>query len=285
MALHKLDMGKAWTDATALIGANRDTFGAIAGLFFFVPSLALAFFAPELSAPPPDAPPGADPQLVLQAMINQQMQAYRDNWALVLGTLLLQFLGSLSLLALLAERARPTVGEALGIGLAGLVPYVAALLLGSLAAVVAVLLPASIGASTGSLAGAAIGGLVTLFMTPVSLYLLVKFALIAPIVAIEGTRNPIAALRRSWRLTKGNSLRIALFQFLLIATIGVIATLVTSILGLVFSALGGTAATIGNAAVSSLANALVTVVFVGVIAAIYRQLAGPSPEGLATTFE
>lgn len=285
MALHKLDMGKAWTDATGLIGANRDTFGAIAGLFFFVPSLALAFFAPELSAPPPDAPPGADPQLVMQAMINQQMQAYLDNWALVLGTLLLQFLGSLSLLALLAERARPTVGEALGIGLAGLVPYAAALLLGSLAAVLAVALPASIGASTGSPVGAAIGGLVTLFMAPVSLYLMIKFTLIAPIVAIEGVRHPIAALRRSWGLTKGNSLRIALFQFLLIFTIGIIAALVTSILALVFSAFGGSVAMIGNAAVSSLANALVTVVFVGVIAAIYRQLAGPSPEGLATTFE
>ena len=36
MAHGKLDMGKAWTQATALMGLNRDTIGAIAGLFFFL---------------------------------------------------------------------------------------------------------------------------------------------------------------------------------------------------------------------------------------------------------
>ena len=30
----------------------------------------------------------------------------------------------------------------------------------------------------------------------------------APVIAIEEVRNPIAAITRSWRLTKGNSLRI-----------------------------------------------------------------------------
>ncbi|MET4132787.1 hypothetical protein ABIE62_001923 [Porphyrobacter sp. MBR-155] len=51
MAHHKLDMGKAWTQATGLIGANRDTIGAIAGLFFLLPALGLALFAPELANP------------------------------------------------------------------------------------------------------------------------------------------------------------------------------------------------------------------------------------------
>jgi hypothetical protein len=285
MALHKLDMGKAWTDATALIGANRDTFSAIAGLFFFVPSLALAFFAPELSAPPPDAPPDADPRLVFQAMIDQQFAAYLDNWAMVGASFLAQFLGTLTLLALLAERARPTVGEALRIGLAGLVPYVAALLLSSLAAMVVVALPAAIGGQLGSPVAAALAGLVTLFMAPVSIYLLIRFALITPVIAVEGVRNPITAMQRSWQVTKGNSLRIGLFQLLLIFTIGVIATLVTSILGLVFAAFGGAVATIGSAAVNALVNALVTVVFAAVIAAIHRQLAGSSPEELAKSFD
>ena len=40
MALRKLDMGTAWTQATGLMGANRDTISAIAGLFFFLPALA-----------------------------------------------------------------------------------------------------------------------------------------------------------------------------------------------------------------------------------------------------
>ena len=44
MANTKLDMGVAWTTATGLIGANKDTISAIAGLFFFLPSFAAALF-------------------------------------------------------------------------------------------------------------------------------------------------------------------------------------------------------------------------------------------------
>src|SRR3546814_10348254 len=63
--------------------------------------------------------------------------------------------------------------------------------------------------------------------------------------------NPVAILARSWRLTKGNSLRLAVFYVLLIIAIGVVAILVTLVSGLVFAALGGEAETIGNGVVAS----------------------------------
>ncbi len=282
MAKQKLDMGMAWTQATGLIGTNRDTIGAIAGLFFFLPALALALFAPELVSPEPAAPANADPQVAMQAMMAQITQAYSDNWPLFLVMTIIQFVGSMSLLALLTDRGRPTVREALMIGLASILPYVAAQLLSTLAIALAIGLPLGLIAAAGSPVAAVLAGFV---LALVGLYMFVKFTLTAPVIAIEGERNPVKALARSWKLTKGNSVRIALFLLLLFFTIGIIAALVSGIIGLIFSALGSQVAMIGNGVVSALVNSGIGVIFLVVIGAIHRQLAGQSPEGIAATFE
>jgi hypothetical protein len=282
MANHKLDMGKAWTQATGLIGTNRDTIGAIAGLFFFLPALALALFAPELTNPAPAGPANADPQVAMQAMMDQVTQAYADNWPLFLAMTLAQFIGSLSLLALLTDRDRPTVREALTAGLACLPSYLGAQLLSAFGVALIIGLPLGLIAAAGSPMAAALAGIVLVL---IGLYVFVKFTLISPVIAIDGERNPIKALARSWRLTKGNSFRIAAFLLLLFFTIGIIAALVSGILGLVLSALGSEIATIGIGVVNAAVNTGIGVIFLVVIAAIHRQLAGQSPEGIAATFE
>jgi membrane-anchored glycerophosphoryl diester phosphodiesterase (GDPDase) len=137
-------------------------------------------------------------------------------------------------------------------------------------------------AATGSPAATLLAGAVLVML---GFYVFVKFMLIAPVIAIDGFRNPIKAMARSWRLTKGNSVRIALFLLLLFFTIGIISALVTGILGLVLSALGSDIAAVGLGVVNAAVNAGLGVIFLVVIAAIHRQLAGHSPEGLAATFE
>lgn len=282
MAHQKLDMGKAWTQATGLIGSNRDTIGAIAGLFFFLPAFALALFAPELVNPQPAAPAGADPQLAMQAAIDQMSQAYADNWALFLALTIAQFVGSLSLLALLTGRGRPTVGEALGTGLRSIPAYLAAQLLSALGIGLVIGLPLGLTAAAGS---PVVTVVVAFALILLGAYLLVKFSLIAPVIAIDAERNPIKALKRSWRLTKGNSLRIAAFLLLLFFTIGIIAALVSGILGLVLAAFGTQIAAIGNGVVNAAVNTGIGVIFLVVITAVHRQLSGQTPEGLAQTFE
>lgn len=282
MTNRKLDMGKAWTQATALIGSNRDTIGAIAGLFFFLPSLALALFAPDLVNPPVAGPDGADPQVAFQAMIDQMTQAYANNWPMFLAMTLAQFIGSMSLLALLTDRARPTVREALTTGFASLFPYLAAQLLSALGVALLIGIPLGLVAAAGSPGATLLVGAV---LVAVGFYVFVKFTLIAPVIAIDGIRNPIRALTRSWQLTKGNSFRIAAFLLLLFFTIGIISALVTGILGLVLSALGSDIAAIGLGVVNAAVNTGIGVIFLVVIAAVHRQLAGHSPEGLAATFE
>ena len=283
MANRKLDMGKAWTQATDMIGGNRDTISAIGGLFFFLPSFAASLFVPALANPPQAAgSSGADPDAAMQALVAQMSATYADNWPLLLAITVVQFIGSMSLFALLTDRGNPTVGEALGTGIKSIPSYLAAQLISALGAGLAIGLPIGLIAAV---APPAVATLTVVAAIPVIIYFVIKFSLIAPVIAIEGERNPIAAIQRSWRLTKSNSLRIILFLFLLIFTIGIIAALVSGVIGLVLSAMGEPVATIGINATSALVNALVTVILLVVTVAIHRQLAGPSAEGLAETFE
>jgi len=281
MAHRKLDMGTAWTQATGLMGANRDTISAIAGLFFFLPALASGLLLPELSNPPQPAP-GADPDVAMRAMIDQMSAVYADNWPLLLALVVVQFIGSMSLFALLTDRGNPTVGEALRIGVRSLPSYLAAQLVTVIGASLAIGIPVGVLSAFG---GMAVGALALVVALVAILYVMVKLSLTGPVIAIEGQLNPFAALARSWQLTKGNSLRIVLFVLLLVVVFGIIALLVGGILALVLSAMGETVALIGGAVIDALVNSLLAVLFLVVTVAIYRQLAGSSPEREAELFE
>jgi hypothetical protein len=87
-------------------------------------------------------------------------------------------------------------------------------------------------------------------------------------------------------LTKGNSVRIALFYVLLVAAFLVVVFIFSALIGIVAALIAGAeGARIVNAVVSSTMGAAVTLYGVSVIAAVHRQLAGLSPEAVATTFE
>lgn len=281
MAHTKLDMGKAWTQATALIGANKDTVGALAGLFFFLPALAAALFIPEATAIVP-AGGNQDPQMAMQEAVDQMTALYADNWPVLLAVSIAGFVGSLSLLALLTDRGNPTVGEALGTGMRSVLSYIAAQLLSAVAAGMAVGLPLGLLAA---FAPPAMVAVAMLALIVVAIYMLVKFSLIAPVIAIDGVRNPVTAITRSWQLTKGNSLRVFAFFMLLFVTVVIIGALVQGILTLVLSAIGGTIASVGTAIVSAGVNTVMSVILLIVLAAIHRQLGGAAPERLAEAFE
>jgi hypothetical protein len=281
MAQHKLDMGTAWVQATGLMGTNRDTISAIAGLFFFLPSLASGLLLPGLSNPSQPAP-DADPEVAMQAMVDQISAIYADNWPLILALVVVQFIGSMSLFALLTDRGNPTVGEALRTGVRSLPSYLAAQLVTVLGASLAIGIPTGVLSAMG---GMAVGALALVVAVVLVVYVMVKLSLVAPVIAIEGQLNPFTALARSWQLTKGNSLRIFFFVLLLVVVFVVIAVLVGGILTLVLSAMGETVALIGGAVIDALVNALLAVLFLVVTVAIYRQLAGASPERAAELFE
>ena len=263
----KLDLGRAWNDATALISANKDVIAIVAGVFFFLPYLALSLLMPEVAQPQINNP--EDTEAVLEAL----SALYADNWWVFVLTSVLQMIGMLALFALLTDAGRPTVGEALKRGTFGFPTYLAAQILSGLA----------IGAILVLLA--LITPILAVLAIPVVFYIMVKLSLIGPVIGIEQTLNPFGVLKRSWQLTKGNSFRIFFFFVLLLLVFLVISVLVTLILGVVFAAIGGSIESVGNALVGSLVNAAFVVIYLAVLASIHQHLAGPKPEVLSETFE
>ena len=266
----KLDMTQAWNSALALLSGSKDMVVILAGVFFFLPNMVVGILMPV--TPDAQAPEAPDPQTLeeaLEQMTEQLSALFGDIWWMFLVVLAVQAVGTLALLALLANRARPTVGEAVGFGLTALIPYLASqiiLMLAIVAAFTALI-------SVGTVINPALGALGALLGFVVAAYLWTKTSLVAAVMATEGQLNPIAALKRSWQVTKGNSLRLFAFYLLLGLAAGVLVVVIGMVLGL-SALMGDTVSTI----VSALGNSLVTMVYavvsMAVLASIYRQLSG-----------
>ncbi|MGX7953677.1 glycerophosphoryl diester phosphodiesterase membrane domain-containing protein [Tsuneonella sp. HG249] len=273
----KFDMSAAWSEVTRLLSANRQVLLIVAGVFFFLPSVIYGLvFNSELAGL--EAAQAGEPDL--EAMTQGFARVFGQYWWILLLTTIVQWFGTLAMLVLLTDRSRPTVGQALGSGLRLLLPYLGAQILMSCVFGILLLLPFAIAASAGTGAGVLVG-----FLALVALiYLYTKFLLVAPAVATEGIVNPMVAIGRSWRLTKGNSLRLFLFVFLLAVAFIVVGGVASMIAGLAFALAGSDAALVGDAIISGLVNALFTAIFVAAVAAAYRQLAGPAPATVSETF-
>ncbi len=271
----KLDMGAAWNHATAMLGANKDVVLVVAGVFFFLPYLTLALLLPQTAQP---AQGQADPNAILAMLLD----IYATYWWAFLLVSVAQGIGMLALLALLTDRRRPTVGEALAHGAKGFLPYLGSQLLAGLCYAVGLGIPLAAAAASGIGALTLVLGLLAVVA---GVYLFVKFSLIAQVIAIDGIMNPLKVLQRSWQLTKGNSLRLLAFYLLLLIAVGIVVVIITMIFGLVFALLGGQFETIGNGIVGSILNTIFVVIFLATLAAVHRQLAGPSAEAVSETFE
>lgn len=271
----KFDMNQAWRDASSMVLANRNVLAIIAGVFFFLPSFAMAVFAPM-----PEAAADMDEAQVMALFGTYYGEA--APWLLLTG--LAQALGVLALLALLTDRQRPTVGDALKTGGGSLLPYIAAQILLGLVVGLGLMLVAGIVAASGSGALAAI--LFPVAFTGI-VYAMVKTSLTAPVVVIEGLRNPARALARSWLLTKGNSMRLFGFYFLLLLAFGVVMILVSMVIGaLIILVMGeGETSKIVLGAVSALIGSAGIVYFVTVMASTHRQLSSPSADAISETFQ
>ncbi|MCB2080289.1 MAG: glycerophosphoryl diester phosphodiesterase membrane domain-containing protein [Novosphingobium sp.] len=270
----KFDSNLAWKEASASIAANRDVLLALAGVFFLLPSLALGLLFPQ-----PEPTAGMDQQ----AMMAQMSEYYLQIAPFAIPMTLIQAAGTLAMLTLFTDRRRPTVGEAIKAGIAGIVPYfLAQILLGLGIGLVGGTLIA-VGAVTGS---PVVTGLMIAIVGVLAIYLFIKTSLSAPVIAVEGERNPVAALKRSFALTKGNSVRLGVFYLLVGIAFLIVMMLAMGLVGIVVALIAGAeGALIANTIVSAAIGAVMTLYFVGIIAAVHRQLAGPSPDVAASTFE
>src|SRR5512139_3506758 len=113
----KFDGNAAWKQACAAISANREVVLALAGVFFLLPSLAFSLFMPQ-----PEPRAGLDEKELLALM----QSYYVSAWPWLTGVLIVQGIGTLAVLTLFTDRSRPTVGAAIRLGVAGIVPMIVA---------------------------------------------------------------------------------------------------------------------------------------------------------------
>lgn len=270
----KFDSNRAWKEAAAAVNANREVLFAIAGVFILLPSLAFGLLFPQ---------PVATPDMSGEQATSMILAFYQDAMPWLLPMTILQAVGSLSLLTLFTDRRRPTVGEAIRMGATGLLSYLGAQLLVGLALGTIAVLALGLATATGLVALAVVLWIAILVG---AVYVAVKTSLTAPVIMVERVRNPVAALRRSWLLTKGNSARIGVFYALLGLVFLVAISIISALIGIVVAVIAGAeAARVVNVIVSSALGTTMTLYFIAVVAAIHRQLAGPSPEAVGATFE
>ncbi len=276
------DSSRAWRDATALVQANREVLIAVAGVFFLLPGIASALFLTDYQN-------NLMANLGNSAAVRQLMEGNVGKvMSFGLISLLLQSVGHMAMLALLTDRSRPTVGQAMGIAVRAFPTLAATILIVFagylLGALVYAVLAGVVGVATGI-------GMLTfvliLLLAGVMVYIMVKLSLTMPVIVIEKVLNPFAALTRSWRLTRGNSLRLFLFYLLLALIYLVVATVFGGGIMLITTlAVGeGTLSLVVTALVSGLFGAAASLVITAILAAIHRQLAGPSAESLGATFD
>ncbi len=265
----KFDSNLAWKEASAAISANREVVLALAGVFFLVPGLATALLFP---VPQPTA--GMDSKETAAVIASY----YSSILPFMLPLFVFQAAGTLALLTLLTDRSRPTVREAIRSGARGVFPYVLAQLLLGVAVGLIGGLVLAVGSATGlgalTMAGIAVVGLLVI-------YAAIKTSLVGPVIVAEGERNPVAALKRSWLLTKGNSLRVGVFYLLVGLVFLIVTSVIVAVAGIVVALIGGPhAGELAGAVISAALNAVMALYFVAIVAATHRQLAGTSPSGV-----
>jgi hypothetical protein len=269
----KLDTNAAWKEASAIVSANREVLLALAGVFFMLPSLALAVIAGE-----PEVVPGMKGAQMVAAL----QEFYAKSWWIVLISAVLQIVGLLAILTLMRDRSRPTVGEAIRSALPGALSYLAA----QFAVVIGLSLVGGLLIGLAAVISPVLAVVVVLLFMVALIFAVFRLILVGPVIAVEGVRNPLTAMIRSWRLTQGNFWRlfgfIVLIAILFVLVLGIIMAVVGLVLAITTS---GEPQRIIAAVFSSALGAVGVVYFAGVLAAIHRQLAGPAAADLSATFE
>ena len=242
----KFSHSAVWEDTVRTLKASRPLLVAVAGVFLFLPAALAAYLAP---------PPPADTMAEMLAHI-------ADNGLTILLVNIVGFVGNLTILILALDERRPTVGSAIAAAL-GLLP---------------VYLLVSF------LSGFMIGLGLMLLIVP-GIYLIGRLSVTGAVLVSEPARNPLAVIRRSFALTKGQGWAIAALILLLFLAFYVITLAVTYTAGSVLLLIDRAAETGGIGAflllvLTTALSSAFNVVLMVLLASVYRRLApsnAPSP--------
>ena len=255
-----LSTNTAWNETVAFVTREGRLLFPIAFLLVALPGAIL-----QLAMPTPAA--GESPEAGIWLL-------------LVPAAIVVSMIGTLAI-SFLALRPGASVAEGLQAGVRRFLPLLGAALLVGIAAgllLVPVILVA--GAAAVGAGEAAVGGVAALLLIvliPVFLFFWVRLILMTPIAAVEEV-GPLRIITRSWELTRDHFWRLLGFVLLVAIAAVIVMFAVTMIGGLVIFLLAGPPEPDSLSmylvlVLSALLQAVVSAVFVTLIARVYTQLA------------
>jgi hypothetical protein len=237
---------------------------AIAGVFFLLPSLTAAVFVPA-----PIFHAGMSEQLMLNAL----QEYYTNSLPVLIVLALISTVGMLSMLMVQLDAARPTVGQAIWRSILATPTYIGAQLMIALAVLpLAMIVVAALAQGTAE-------HFATVIVFAAGLYPVMRTMLVGPALAQAQERSPMAGIRASLRLTRGNVGRLitfiglAVFAFLMFYSLSM--TLVGAALNL---AVVGESQRLISEAIGGALQAIGYTYFVAILAAVYGQLSSHERE-------
>jgi len=279
----QFDMGQAWNDGMARVSANASLLAILGGVFFFLPTVIMYLIRPELLDM--SMAPAGDPE----AAKHVREGILPTVVPLFLVVMLASFVGYSAMIVLIGDTRRVSVGEAISVGFRTLLPLIGVFVLAMLGYVLAaIVLGVVLGVVVAVLAmvSSALAYVVALVlgmaMVLALLMAVTRLSMTLPVIAIEREGNPLSAMKRSWAMTMPVQWRLLGFYALLFLAYMVLAMVLFMVMGLISAAVGSPAV-LGF--LNGLLGAAVAMVVSGVVAAIYRQLAGPSTASVRETFE
>lgn len=254
--MSKLSLSLAWEETVAALARDGRLFVAVGLALFVLPGLVLDVSMPVVE---PGKFPPAGPWV-----------------AVAIGALLVTLVGQLTVIRLGLE-PHVAVGEAIARGVKRLLSYVGA----TLCWLVPILILGSLlyGLTEAGQSGVAVAASLALILLSVLFaFLSVRLMLLSPVATAENI-GPVAVLRRSWELSRGNWWR--LFAFLFLFGLGAICVIlaVNSVAGLIVRLIVEDAGprSLGGlliALISQVVSAVLSVVLFVMLARIYVQRSG-----------
>jgi len=233
----KLSYSAVWADVLALLRRHASLIATVAGVFIFLPGLLVAYFLPQ---------PEAQDFNRLGELWGEYLNA---NWAWLILSSVVGMIGAIAILLLIFARDI-SVGGAIGGALALLPAYFIASLLSSVA----------------------IGLGIALLIVP-GLYLLGRLGPLNAVVVAEAHRNPIAAIRSCWALTRGQGWAVLGLILIVAIAAAIVVGVASTLIGLVFILAAGQ--DIGQLLVliaRAAGNAAMVTLLLVLNAALYRRL-------------
>ncbi len=233
-----LSYSAVWAETLRMLRSNQTIAAALAGMFLLLPALLAARLLP---------PPQAQD---LPEFIRLWGEYFSANWHWLLLARLANLVGAISLLLLFLEPRESTV--------AGVIATAAAILPFYFIAYVAATILIAIGFA--------------LLIVP-GLYLIGRIMLYGPVIVAEGVRSPVAAISRSFELSKGNGWAV-LGLYLLVGLAGaVVLAVIGMLLGILFLLVAGQdLGLLLTQIVQAIGTAALGALMIALGAALYRQL-------------